>query len=160
MPRHGRLSAAYCLKRGSRSDAKTRRFERAAAQSARSAQRPRNRCRTMFLHRALRQQGSESLASIRPAPSARSAAVAESEGFEPPEDLHPQRFSRPPQSTTLPTLQWCSSPRSFRCAPLARRLAKKSLLLRQGRVNRRRLHQLDDLRRDLRIRLEVVDRRK
>ena len=58
----------------------------------------------MFLHRALRQQGSESLASIRPAPSARSAAVAESEGFEPPEDLHPQRFSRPPQSTTLPTL--------------------------------------------------------
>jgi hypothetical protein len=26
---------------------------------------------------------------------------AEREGFEPPEDVNPQRFSRPPHSTTL-----------------------------------------------------------
>ena len=31
--------------------------------------------------------------------------VAEGEGFEPPEGLHPQRFSRPPQSTALPPLR-------------------------------------------------------
>ena len=31
--------------------------------------------------------------------------VAEGEGFEPPVGLHPQRFSRPPRSTTPPTLQ-------------------------------------------------------
>jgi hypothetical protein len=31
--------------------------------------------------------------------------MAEGEGFEPPESLHPQRFSRPPQSTTLPPLR-------------------------------------------------------
>jgi hypothetical protein len=30
---------------------------------------------------------------------------AEEEGFEPPEALTPQRFSRPPQSTTLPFLR-------------------------------------------------------
>src|SRR5262245_54217750 len=30
--------------------------------------------------------------------------LAEGEGFEPPEDLRPQRFSRPPQSTALPPL--------------------------------------------------------
>ena len=33
---------------------------------------------------------------------------AEKEGFEPPEALTPQRFSRPPQSTTLPFLR-CKS---------------------------------------------------
>ena len=31
--------------------------------------------------------------------------VAEEEGFEPPEDFHPQRFSRPPHSTALPLLR-------------------------------------------------------
>ena len=31
--------------------------------------------------------------------------MAEGEGFEPPEGLTPQRFSRPPQSTALPPLQ-------------------------------------------------------
>ncbi len=31
--------------------------------------------------------------------------VAEGEGFEPPETLRPQRFSRPPQSSTLPSLR-------------------------------------------------------
>jgi hypothetical protein len=31
--------------------------------------------------------------------------VAERVGFEPTEDLHPQRFSRPPHSTTLPPLR-------------------------------------------------------
>ena len=31
--------------------------------------------------------------------------LAEGEGFEPPETLQPQWFSRPPQSTTLPSLQ-------------------------------------------------------
>lgn len=31
--------------------------------------------------------------------------VAEGEGFEPPEDSRLQRFSRPPQSTTLPSLR-------------------------------------------------------
>ena len=31
--------------------------------------------------------------------------LAEGEGFEPPEALPPQRFSRPPQSTTLPSLR-------------------------------------------------------
>jgi hypothetical protein len=31
--------------------------------------------------------------------------MAEGEGFEPPEGLRPQRFSRPPQSTTLPPLR-------------------------------------------------------
>ena len=31
--------------------------------------------------------------------------MAEGEGFEPPEGLHPQRFSRPPQSTALPPLR-------------------------------------------------------
>ena len=31
--------------------------------------------------------------------------LAEGEGFEPPEALPPQRFSRPPQSTALPSLQ-------------------------------------------------------
>ena len=31
--------------------------------------------------------------------------MAEGEGFEPPEGLTPQRFSRPPQSTALPTLR-------------------------------------------------------
>ena len=31
--------------------------------------------------------------------------VAESEGFEPPDGLTRQRFSRPPHSTTLPTLR-------------------------------------------------------
>ena len=30
--------------------------------------------------------------------------MAEGEGFEPPEALPPQRFSRPPQSTALPSL--------------------------------------------------------
>ncbi len=30
--------------------------------------------------------------------------VAEREGFEPPEPLRAQRFSRPPRSTTLPSL--------------------------------------------------------
>jgi hypothetical protein len=30
--------------------------------------------------------------------------LAEGEGFEPPETLRPQRFSRPPQSSTLPSL--------------------------------------------------------
>lgn len=30
--------------------------------------------------------------------------VAEGEGFEPPEGVNPQRFSRPPQSTALPPL--------------------------------------------------------
>ena len=34
--------------------------------------------------------------------------VAEGEGFEPPEALPPQRFSRPPQSTALPSLPWWS----------------------------------------------------
>jgi hypothetical protein len=29
---------------------------------------------------------------------------AEGEGFEPPETVKPQRFSRPPHSTTLPAL--------------------------------------------------------
>ena len=33
-----------------------------------------------------------------------STNVAEGEGFEPPETLQPQWFSRPPQSTTLPSL--------------------------------------------------------
>ena len=32
--------------------------------------------------------------------------VAEREGFEPPEDSRLQRFSRPPHSTTLPSLHW------------------------------------------------------
>ena len=32
------------------------------------------------------------------------SGLAEGEGFEPPEALPPQRFSRPPQSTTLPSL--------------------------------------------------------
>ena len=31
--------------------------------------------------------------------------VAEREGFEPPDDSHRQRFSRPPHSTTLPPLR-------------------------------------------------------
>ena len=31
--------------------------------------------------------------------------MAEGEGFEPPEGVNPQRFSRPPQSTALPPLQ-------------------------------------------------------
>ena len=31
--------------------------------------------------------------------------VAEREGFEPPDRSHGQRFSRPPRSTTLPSLQ-------------------------------------------------------
>ena len=31
--------------------------------------------------------------------------LAEGEGFEPPEGSHPQRFSRPPQSTALPPLR-------------------------------------------------------
>ena len=31
--------------------------------------------------------------------------LAEGEGFEPPETLRPQWFSRPPQSSTLPSLQ-------------------------------------------------------
>ncbi len=31
--------------------------------------------------------------------------LAEREGFEPPEAVTPQRFSRPPQSTTLPSLR-------------------------------------------------------
>ena len=31
--------------------------------------------------------------------------MAEGEGFEPPEALPPQRFSRPPQSTALPSLR-------------------------------------------------------
>src|SRR5438876_785836 len=35
--------------------------------------------------------------------------MAEGEGFEPPEDLHPQRFSRPPQSTALPPLRTTES---------------------------------------------------
>ncbi len=33
------------------------------------------------------------------------AFVAEEEGFEPPEGVNPQRFSRPPHSTTLPLLR-------------------------------------------------------
>lgn len=37
--------------------------------------------------------------------------MAEEEGFEPPERLHAQRFSRPPHSTTLPLLR--SRPVSF-----------------------------------------------
>ena len=32
-------------------------------------------------------------------------AVAEEEGFEPPEPAKAQRFSRPPHSTTLPLLR-------------------------------------------------------
>ena len=35
----------------------------------------------------------------------RNMNMAEGEGFEPPEGLTPQRFSRPPQSTALPPLQ-------------------------------------------------------
>ena len=35
--------------------------------------------------------------------------VAEEEGFEPPERLHAQRFSRPPHSTTLPLLRMSAS---------------------------------------------------
>ncbi len=31
--------------------------------------------------------------------------LAEREGFEPPDRSHGQRFSRPPRSTTLPSLQ-------------------------------------------------------
>ena len=32
--------------------------------------------------------------------------VAEAQGFEPWEDFHPRRFSRPVHSTTLPSLRW------------------------------------------------------
>ena len=139
---------------------KTMRATRFRRRHRQKGKRPRNRCRTMVLHRALRQQGSESLASIRPAPSARSAAVAESEGFEPPEDLHPQRFSRPPRSTTPPTLHivlvssllslrstrsetrqiffsrfapYAHGPLALRCAPLARRLVKFATSSSPGR---------------------------
>jgi len=35
----------------------------------------------------------------------KNSEVAEGEGFEPPEGLRPQRFSRPPQSTALPPLR-------------------------------------------------------
>ena len=31
--------------------------------------------------------------------------MAEGEGFEPPEDVNPQRFSRPPRSTALPSFR-------------------------------------------------------
>jgi hypothetical protein len=35
--------------------------------------------------------------------------IAEREGFEPPDSLHRQRFSRPPHSTTLPPLQYVNN---------------------------------------------------
>ncbi len=35
--------------------------------------------------------------------------LADGEGFEPPEDLRPQRFSRPPHSTALPPIRNCFS---------------------------------------------------
>ncbi len=37
------------------------------------------------------------------------AAVAEREGFEPPDRVNGQRFSRPPHSTTLPSLHGCGA---------------------------------------------------
>ena len=40
--------------------------------------------------------------------------LAEREGFEPPEGINPQRFSRPPHSTTLPPLQVANYIRFFR----------------------------------------------
>ena len=36
--------------------------------------------------------------------------MADGEGFEPPVELPPQRFSRPPHSTALPTIRNCSPP--------------------------------------------------
>ena len=35
--------------------------------------------------------------------------MAEAQGFEPWEDFHPRRFSRPVHSTTLPSLRWGAS---------------------------------------------------
>jgi hypothetical protein len=40
-----------------------------------------------------------------PRPQQPISGVAEGEGFEPPETLRPQRFSRPPQSSALPSLR-------------------------------------------------------
>src|SRR3990167_10261097 len=55
--------------------------------------------------------------------------LAEEEGFEPPEPLRAQRFSRPPHSTTLPLLRSvrCLKERAAKCKP-RRRSSGKSML--------------------------------
>ena len=61
--------------------------------------------RGTFYNHIFRSKGKNSVYAIRDRQLSDEIKVAEGEGFEPPVGIHPQRFSRPPRSTTPPTLQ-------------------------------------------------------
>ena len=61
--------------------------------------------------------------------------LADGGGFEPPEDLHPRRFSRPVQSTTLPPIQNLFTRRSFKPTVLFADVPDGTLLTTRNRAN-------------------------